>query len=175
MICPYCEHDNLPGADSCAECGQDLSALDQTAVGTPLEETIREAAIERLHPTGPVMVAPETSVAQAIDTLRERHIGCVLVGRPDELLGIFSERDVLLRTAHRFAEVAQRPISELMTPDPVTLEIDAPIAFALNRMSSGDYRHVPVMRDGIVVGVISLRDVLTFLSEWYPDLIPAAR
>lgn len=173
MICPYCEHDNIPGADSCAECGQDLSALDQPAAETPLEETIREASLEGLHPTAPVMVAPETTVAQAVETLRERRIGCVLVGAPDQLVGIFSERDALLRTAHRFAEVAARPIFELMTPNPVTLEIDAPIAFALNHMASGDYRHVPVTRDGTVVGVVSLRDVLRFLSEWYPDLIPA--
>ena len=60
-----------------------------------------------------------------------------------------------------------------MTTEPETLEADAPIAFALNKMSSGDYRHVPVMRDGHVEGVVSLRDVLRFLSEWYPDLIPA--
>jgi len=87
-------------------------------------------------------------------------------------VGIFSERDVLLRIAHRFNQVATRPIAEFMTTDPVTLEADAPIAFALNKMSSGDYRHVPVTRGGHVVGVLSLRDVLRFLSEWYPDLIP---
>jgi CBS domain-containing protein len=173
VICPYCEHDNIPGADSCAECGQDLSSLDHPAAETPLEETIREASLERLHPTRPVMVAPDATVAEAIATLGEKRIGCVLVGEPDNLVGIFSERDALLRTAHRFGEVASQPISDLMTPNPVTLDIDAPIAFALNHMASGDYRHLPVTRDGSVVGVVSLRDVLRFLSEWYPDLIPA--
>ena len=172
MICPYCEHDNLFGADNCEGCGQGLSALDQPTAQTALEETIMEAPLERLHPKPPVMVAPETTIAETIATLREQGIGCVLVGEPAKLVGIFSERDVLLRIAHRFNQVATRPIAEFMTTDPVTLEADAPIAFALNKMSSGDYRHVPVTRGGHVVGVLSLRDVLRFLSEWYPDLIP---
>ena len=120
------------------------------------------------------MVAPETEVETAIATLRDRHIGCVLVGEPDDLQGIFSERDVLMRIAHRYDEVASRPVSEFMTREPETLEAVAPIAYALNKMASGDYRHVPVTRDGRVEGVVSLRNVLRFLSEWYPDLIPSA-
>ena len=60
-----------------------------------------------------------------------------------------------------------------MTSDPETLEADVPIAFAVNKMYSGDYRHVPITRGGRVEGVISLRDVLRFLGEWYPDLIPS--
>lgn len=174
MICPDCQHENFAGADACANCGQDLTGFDEPAGASPLEEAIMQASLDRLHPKHPVIVPPETTVADAIETLRERGIGCVLVGGPDELLGIFSERDALLRVGERYGQVASRAISEFMTSDPETLEADVPIAFALNKMFAGDYRHVPVTREGRVEGVVSLRDVLRFLGEWYPDLIPAS-
>ena len=172
MICPDCKHDNVPGEDECSNCGQDLTGFDQPAGSSPLETTIMEASLAQLWPKSPVMVAADTAVSEAIETMRRHEIGCVLIGRPDELQGIFSERDALLRVAHRYDEVASMEIGEFMTREPETLEADAPIAYALNKMSSGDYRHVPVTRDGRVEGIISLRDVLRFLSEWYPDLIP---
>jgi CBS domain-containing protein len=174
MICPDCQHDNIPGVDDCASCGQDLTGFDEPVGNSPLEATIMESSIERLHPRPPVIVPPDPTVAEAITTLCDRHIGCLLVGEPDNLRGIFSERDALLRIAHRFDAVSSQPIADFMTSDPETLEVDVPIAFALNRMSSGDYRHIPVTRDGRVEGVISIRDVLRFLSEWYPDLIPSS-
>ena len=173
MICPYCQHDNNPGTDNCESCGQDLTGFDKPVGQSPLEVTIMEASIERLHPKPPVIVPSDTTIAEVITTLCERHIGCVLVGEPDDLQGIFSERDALLRIGHRYDDVSSRPIADFMTPEPETLEADAPIAFALNKMSSGDYRHIPITRDGRVEGMISLRDVLRFLSEWYPDLIPS--
>ena len=172
MICPDCQHENIPGVDDCDNCGQGLTGLDQPVGHSPLETTIMEARLDRLHPRPAVIVPPETTVAETITTLREQHIGCVLVGEPDDLLGIFSERDVLLRVAHRYDEIAEQAVSEFMTTGPETLEVDTPIAFAFNKMSSGDYRHVPVTRDGRVEGVVSLRDTLRFLSEEYPDLIP---
>ena len=172
MICPDCQHENLPGVDNCENCGQDLTSFDHPVGDSPFERTIMEAPLERLHPKPPVIVPPQTTIAETISMLREQHIGCVLVGEPDELLGIFSERDALLKIAHRYDQVASQAVAEFMTTEPETLEVDAPIAFALNKMSSGDYRHVPVTRDGRVEGIVSLRDVLQFLSESYPDLIP---
>ena len=69
--------------------------------------------------------------------------------------------------------VQHGPTPHLYGSGPDTLEIDALLTFAFNKMSSGDYRHIPVTRDGRVEGIVSLRDGLRFLSEWYPDLIQA--
>ena len=173
MICPDCQHENLPGADNCADCRQDLTAFDQPQGHSPLETTLLKESLDRLHPRPVVIVPPETTIADTISILSSSHIGCVLVGEADKLLGIFTERDALLRVADRYHEVALQPVAEFMTTEPETLEFDALLALAFNKMSSGDYRHIPVTRDGRVEGVVSLRDGLRFLSEWYPDLIHA--
>ncbi len=172
MICPYCGHENISGVDNCSECMQDLTAFDEPTGQTPIESSIIEESLSRLRPRSPVIVPPTATIAEVIQELCENHIGCVLVGTPDDVEGIFSERDVLFRVADRYyEETASKPVSEFMTPDPERLDIDASIAFALNRMSVGGFRHLPVTRQGRVVGIISLRDVLSYLSDWYPDLI----
>ncbi|MCZ6598612.1 MAG: CBS domain-containing protein [Planctomycetota bacterium] len=173
MICPDCGHENIQGVDDCADCGQDLTAFDAPQGRSPLESSIMKEPIEKLQPRPAVILAPDATVADAIAKLSEHHIGCVLVGSQEEILGIFSERDVLLRIGDSYEKLAASPISEFMTPDPETLGVEHPIAFALNRMSVGDFRHLPVMRDGALAGVVSIRDVLRFLGTWYPDLIPA--
>ncbi len=174
MICPDCKHDNIPGADACENCGQDLTALDTPGSRTELEASLTEISVEKLSPKTPVLVPARATVSDALTVMRDRRIGAVLIGTSDEIVGIFSERDVLLRIADRYQEVKSSPITEFMTANPETLELDAPIAFALNKMEVGDFRHLPITRDGLLVGVISLRDVLAFLSAEYPDLIPAA-
>lgn len=173
MICPYCNYNNIEGADTCEHCAQDLTGLDQPHARSLLEANIMEESIAKLGPKPPVILPGETTVAEVVHQLSERHIGCVLVGSVDKVAGIFSERDALLRVAHQYEEVASKPISQFMTPDPEKLDVGSPIAFALNRMAVGDFRHLPITRDGRLEGIISLRDILRFMSEWYPDLIPA--
>ena len=59
----------------------------------------------------------------------------------------------------------ERPISQFMTADPVTLETNDKIAFALHKMNVGGYRHIPILFDGKLAGVISIRDILRYLAE----------
>jgi CBS domain-containing protein len=173
MICPACSYDNVAGAATCEGCAQDLTLYETASRLTLMEVSVLEMDLAALRPKPPVTVAPDCSVADAIALLKANHVGCVLVGTEEALLGIFSERDALLRVAHRFDECSQQPIEEFMTPGPESLEIDTPIAYAVNRMALGDFRHLPVTRNGRIEGVISLRDVLAWLARWYPDLLPA--
>lgn len=173
MICPYCDHTNIEGVDTCENCTQDLTGLDQPTGRTPVESSLMEAPLAKLQPKDPVIVSPEATVAETVAELCRKHVGCALVGSQDLVEGIFSERDVLMRIADKYDQVANLPVSEFMTRDPEMLEITTPIAFALNRMSVGDFRHIPVTEEGKLVGVVSLRDVVAFLGTWYPDLIPA--
>ena len=173
MKCPDCGHNNISGVDACADCGQDLTSLDTPGARTDFETSLTQSPVSTLAPLEPIFIGAQASVREAIDCLRQRRVGAVLVGSPDALLGIFTERDVLLRIAHCYEDTMDTHVSEFMTADIQTVEFDAPIAFALHLMSVGDFRHLPVTRADRVVGVISLRDVVSFLSETYPDLIPA--
>jgi len=83
----------------------------------------------------------------------------------EELVGIFTERDALFRINTDADELGDRPIANYMTPSPQTLEITDKIAFALHRMDVGGYRHIPVLTDGRVSGVISVRDILRYISD----------
>jgi CBS domain-containing protein len=112
----------------------------------------------------PVMVSPGTSVGDVLKLLVDRRIGCVLVAESDKLVGIFRERDVLLRLNVNAARLASAPISEVMTPNPESLDLDDKIAFALHKMDVGHYRHVPLLDDGRVAAVVSARDILRFIT-----------
>ena len=127
--------------------------------------------LSALLPKRPVFVTRDASVAQAVDTMNRLNIGCVLVGSQEDVAGIFSERDLLFDIGEKYEEVQQRPVSEFMTPRPEMLDADTPLLHALGRMAAGGFRHIPVTRKGRLVGVVSLRDLLSLVSKWYPDLI----
>lgn len=175
MICPYCSYDNIQGVDTCSECLMDLRILDEPKGETPIEDALIRERVTGLDPKKAIMVSPETSIADAIATLVDKNIGCVLVGEEGRVVGIFSERDVLLRVSHRMEEVGERPVSEFMTTDVSMLDEGTRLAFALKEMSSGDFRHLPLTRDERLSGIVSLRDFLGLVFRWYPDLgSPAA-
>jgi CBS domain-containing protein len=81
------------------------------------------------------------------------------------MVGIFTERDALLRLNTDAARYAARPVRDFMTKSPDTIESDAPIAFALHKMDVGGYRHIPIMSGGKVTGIISVRDILRYITE----------
>ena len=174
MLCPYCSFENIAGADTCDGCSQDLTSHENLGPGSEMEQSILETSVANLGPKIPVIVSPEISVGDVITILQENHIGCVLVGSADRIVGIFSERDALNKVASHFEDVALQPISRFMTSDPETLDANTPIAFALNEMSVGHFRHLPVTYQGRLEGIISIRDMLQFLSSKYPELIQAA-
>lgn len=171
MICPFCSFDNIDGVDSCAQCMMDLRSLDEPRGATPIEDSLIHEPVECLDPKDAIMVARETSVHDVIEVLVDKNIGCVLVGEDGRVEGIFSERDLLLKVSGRLEEVGDHPISEFMTRDPEMLEVSISLAFALNKMSLGDFRHLPLTRNRRLAGIVSLRDFLAFLFRWYPDLV----
>jgi CBS domain-containing protein len=92
-----------------------------------------------------------------------RHgIGCLVVERDGELVGIVTERDVLNKISEKLP--LDQPVAEFMTVAPTTIESTESIAYALNTMDLGGYRHLPIIDDdGKAVGIISVRDILRFL------------
>lgn len=162
--CPFCGHENIDGEDSCEQCQQPLEFLSKPQPGTGLERSLLKDRVFALAPRQPITVSPETPVRDVLDMLVAHSIGCVVITEGDMPVGIFSERDALHRLNIDAASMGDAPISSFMTANPETVESDARIAFALHKMDIGGYRHMPVTSEGRVVGVISIRDVLDYIT-----------
>jgi CBS domain-containing protein len=136
-----------------------------------LGEGILASAVRALQPRPALCVSEDTPIREAITLMVEREIGAVLVERDGRAVGIFTERDVLRRVVLRGLDQA-RPVSEVMTRDPETLGPDDGIAFALNRMIVGGFRHVPIVSEGgEPLAVLSLREVVSFIVELLPGRV----
>jgi CBS domain-containing protein len=175
MICPDCGHENIDGADECEACQQPLDHLSQAPPATDIEKKLLKTTLRDLVPPAkgkPYCVSPRTTVGEVLKLLVANRIGCVLVTEGEKLVGIFSERDALMRLGADAAQRAGTPVAEFMTQNPEALEIDAKLAFALHKMDVGHYRHIPVLEKGRVRAVISVRDILQYITK---DLLAAKR
>jgi len=165
IICPYCEAEIIEGADECESCGEALAHLSRRIPTSSVEADLVRDRIERLWPKSPATVAPNAPVGDVLKQMVDKRIGCVMVVDNGKLVGIFSERDALMKLNTDAPKFLRRPISQFMTADPVTLETNDRIAFALHKMNVGGYRHVPILFQGELAGVISIRDILRYLTE----------
>jgi CBS domain-containing protein len=170
MICPNCGHDNLPGSEECTSCLQDLTQLDRPTAHDRVERSLMEDPVRVLRPRKPVTLRPTATVREAIQTMLARDIGALLVvDESDKLLGIFSERDLLVKVAGIHDDFANLPIEQFMTPQPETVTDEDTLAFALHKMDIGGYRHLPVLTDGRPSGVVSVRDLVRHITRLCKD------
>jgi len=165
IACPFCGSENTEGSDLCDDCQHSLTDLSIPQPSTPVERGLLKDRIRTLDPKTPFTVSPETLIGEVLKSMIAGSIGCVMIVEEGQLKGIFSERDALNKLNAEVKQYVDRPISSVMTPDPITLEAKDRIAFALHKMHVGGYRHLPIMTDGKLVGVISIRDILSYLSE----------
>ena len=166
IVCPFCGHENIEGMDVCQQCEHSLTDLYLSEPATEVERGLLRDHVSVLKPKSPVVVSPDDSVADVLKTLVERRIGCVLVVKDKAIVGIFSERDALLKLNAEAGSLADRPVSEFMTTNVETLDSKAKVAFAVQRMDLGSYRHVPIVDEaGGPNGIISARDILRYVTE----------
>jgi len=165
MICPDCGHDNIPGMDDCEKCGMDLRSLDVPHAKQGIQRTILEDPVRDLKPLPPLVVSPDETVANAVRLMKEHNMGGVFVVEKGRLVGILTERDLLLKVAGKPLALDKTPIWNLMTREPVVLRPDDNIASALNGMSVGRYRHLPILEDGQLTGFVSVRGILRYIAE----------
>lgn len=165
-LCPSCGATNIEGVDNCELCGQSLTDLAANTTVSVLEQQLVSEEIRALKPTTPIVVAPTATVREVIQLMVDKSIGCVLIVEDGKLVGVFSERDVLLKLNVDYEQFLDQPVSDFMTPDPQTLVADSKIAFAVQRMDLGGYRHLPIVEsDGTLIGMISVRDILNYLTN----------
>jgi len=118
-----------------------------------------------LNPRKPICILQDLLLKEVIDLLQKNSIGSVLVvDSAGVLVGIFTERDCLLKVSGDKVDLNTTKISEVMTPNPQSQMLDSTIAFALNLMSLGGFRHIPIVdQDNMPVGVISVKDIVDHL------------
>jgi CBS domain-containing protein len=129
-----------------------------------LNQPIRELAT--LPPA--ICLSPTTSVRSGIHRMNESNVGCVLVEDRGHLIGIFTERDVLTKVVGTTLDIDRTTLADVMTPDPESLGLDDLVSYALNRMSVGGFRHIPIVDDDDhPVGVVSMRNVVDYMVDLF--------
>ena len=100
------------------------------------------------------------SVLEAAQYMAERKVGAVAILDDDRLAGILSERDVLTKVVAQGLDPAKTLVSAVMTPNPVVVDISESMENCLRLMNQANFRHLPVVEDGRLMGMVSLRDLL---------------
>lgn len=152
--------------------------LDESYFDRPRErrrfgQDLIQAPLSELPVREAVVLSSKDTVTEAMRAMQREHRGCVLVTddgtSSSKLLGIFTERDVLFRIVDRGRNPATLPLADVMTPDPDYLSVRSTVAYALNKMCVGGFRHVPVVdEEHRPAFVVSVRDVVEFLVEAFP-------
>lgn len=112
-----------------------------------------------------ITCSPEHSVHEAGRLLAENRIGCLPVTTDGEVVGIFSERDLLYCVARDGGEVLARPVSTVMTAPAITIDKATDVLTALSLMTRRRIRHLPVMDVGRLAGFVSIGDLVKFRMD----------
>lgn len=122
------------------------------------------------HLNEPLAITPDATVAGALQLLRAKRTGAVLVCDSVGLVGIFTERDALKLMAD--GADLNVPIADVMSSEPVTLSATETVASAIKKMSDGGYRHLPIVEDnGQPSGMAAVHGIVRYLVEHFPDTI----
>ena len=133
-----------------------------------LESALHTETLDNVIAQAPLVFDAGATLGEAISRMREASRGCALITEGGRLVGIFTERDVLMRVAGRTIDLEQAAIRDYMTAHPVTLPSDSSVAFALNCMLIEGFRHILLVDEGgYPVGVVSMRQLIEYLGEFF--------
>ncbi len=114
-----------------------------------------------------VCIVPSAPLSQAIEIMKQDEGGCAIVCEGDRVVGIFTERDLLTKVVGQNVDL-ETPVSQWMSPVVATLSPSATIGEAVAVMNEKSYRNIPIVKDGHLMGSISVFDVISYLAESYP-------
>lgn len=167
--CPTCGFSNIEGEDRCQQC---FHSLMQRDVPRPKKDDVFQHAMMTTPIsdllTGEDLLVCKTSdtIQKVVDIFQKEKKGCVLVYQKKKLVGILSKRDLLWKIAGVQKDLSLVKVESIMTKNPEFVYANAPIAYVINKMSMGGFRHVPVLaEDGTPFSIISIQDVLSYFSE----------
>jgi phosphoserine phosphatase RsbU/P len=132
-----------------------------------------DVTVRQVMMAGPVKLAPDEPVQEALDLMNRHRVGAVLVVDGERLVGIFTERDFLRRAASAPPGWRTTPLSEWMSPNPYTIEPDAGWDQAVTSLERLRVRHLPVVENGRVVGIVSARQLIGKRAEHLKSVVEA--
>jgi CBS domain-containing protein len=129
--------------------------------------------VKLLVPSEPIRLLPDASVKDAVDRMVESHRAAVVVVDTDgRLIGIFTERDVLIRVAGQGRDMRATRLGDVMTPAPEALSPQDRICYAVNRMSTAGYRTIPLVdAERRPIGIVTVNDIVRWLAEIFPEAV----
>ena len=140
------------------------------ALSVDIRLNLQSESVEHATPAEPLSVEPGTPIRDVLALLKENNVGSLLICRERVLVGIFTERDALRLMADDADLTA--PIESVMVSNPVTCHTDSTVAGAIQKMSSGGYRRLPIVDDhGRAIGVIKTSGIVHYLVEHFPSTV----
>ena len=121
--------------------------------------------ILRVKGTAVVSVSPDTIIFDALSLMSKYNVGAVLVVDNDNLVGVFTERDYARKIILKGRTSLDTNVSEIMSDEVITVHPEESIPECMALMSDKRVRHLPVVQDGQVIGIISIGDVVKFIIE----------
>ncbi|MCO4794013.1 MAG: CBS domain-containing protein [Bacteriovoracaceae bacterium] len=144
-------------------------AGEQDAEGTALSSEIFKEPIKLVKMPKVMALDVSTTIGEAVSLMQKNKIGSVVITKDKELEGIVTERDILMKVIGLMDNWESKPISDIMTRNPQSLMPDDEIAYVLNNMHVGGYRHVPIVNENDEpVSMISIKDVVSWLLDHFP-------
>ncbi|MFQ5719429.1 MAG: cyclic nucleotide-binding/CBS domain-containing protein [Acidobacteriota bacterium] len=138
----------------------------------PISEAIFERPVSDLKKRPWLAVPSATTVKDAAKQMVAKGIGSCLATHDGRLAGILTERDLVNQMVNNPFDPNETPVEQIMHTKVVTVMPDATVAYAIHRMSSGGYRHLPIIdRENRPVGVVSVRDIADYLAVLFPHKI----
>ena len=133
-------------------------------------EALASARIEDLALRPHASVGIDAAMWKVVEQMKAKDRGAVVVEDGGALVGIFTERDLLNRVDHSDPLWSHLLVRDVMTPHPMVIHADDSLSEALRKMIQGHRRHLPVVDERAhVLGMLSIRDVLTFVAERFPE------
>lgn len=144
-------------------------ASEQDSSGITLSAETFRTSIENISMPQVICVDESSSIKDVIAIMQKKRIGSIVITHEGKLSGIITERDILMKVICLIDDLENTPVTKVMTSDPQSLRKEDEIAYILNNMHVGGYRHIPIVNEvGEPVSMISIKDVVSWILDHFP-------